>query len=86
VSTSLAYGQFFTYSQRLTEEERQVYPAGAFDTVVSVTEARGPMGFEDLAALPEMHTRHPHDPETTKMFVSNSRWALAAPFPRTMST
>jgi hypothetical protein len=34
VSTSLAYGQFFTYSQweRLPQKERQVYLAGAFDT------------------------------------------------------
>jgi hypothetical protein len=41
VSTLLAYGQFFTYSEweRLPEEERQVYLAGAFDTVVGVAEA-----------------------------------------------
>ena len=40
MSTSLAYGQLFTYSQweRLPEEERQVYLAGALDTMVGVTE------------------------------------------------
>jgi hypothetical protein len=48
VSTSLAYGQFFTYSQweQLPEEERQVYLAGAFDTVVGVTEAEDPWGLK----------------------------------------
>jgi hypothetical protein len=49
VSTSLAYGQFFTYSQweRLPEEERQVYLAGAFDTVVGVEEAEDPWGLKN---------------------------------------
>ena len=49
VSASLAYGQFFTYSQweRLPEEERQVYLAGAFDTVVGVTEAEDPWGLKN---------------------------------------
>ena len=48
MSTSLAYGQFFTYSEweRLPEEERQVYLAGAFDTVVAVTEAEDPWGLK----------------------------------------
>ena len=48
VSTSLAYGQFFTYSQweRLPQKERQVYLAGAFDTVVGVTEAEDPWGLK----------------------------------------
>jgi len=48
VSTSLAYGQFFTYSEweRLPEEERQVYLAGAFGTVVAVTEAEDPWGLK----------------------------------------
>jgi hypothetical protein len=48
VSTSITYGQFFTYSQweRLPEEERQVYLAGAFDTVVGVTEAEDPWGLK----------------------------------------
>jgi hypothetical protein len=49
VSTSLAYGQFFTYSEweRLPEEERQVYLAGAFDTVVGVEEAEDPWGLKN---------------------------------------
>ena len=49
VSTSLAYGQFFTYSEweRLPEEERQVYLAGAFDTVVGVAEAEDPWGLKN---------------------------------------
>ena len=48
MSTSLAYGQFFTYSEweRLPEEERQVYLAGAFGTVVAVTEAEDPWGLK----------------------------------------
>ena len=48
MSTSLAYGQFFTYSEweRLPEEERQAYLAGAFDTVVAVTEAEDPWGLK----------------------------------------
>ena len=48
VSTSLAYGQFFTYSEweRLPEEERQVYLAGAFDAVIGVTEAEDPWGLK----------------------------------------
>ena len=48
MSASLAYGQFFTYSEweRLPEEERQVYLAGAFDTVVGVTEAEDPWGLK----------------------------------------
>ena len=42
MSTSLAYGQFFTYSEweRLPEE------AGAFDTVAAVTEAEDPWGLK----------------------------------------
>jgi hypothetical protein len=46
VSTPLAYGQFFTYSEwkRLPEELRQVYLAGAFDTVVGIVEAEDPWG------------------------------------------
>jgi hypothetical protein len=49
VSTSLAYGQFFTYSQweRLPEEERQVYLAGVFDTVVGVEEPEDPWGLKN---------------------------------------
>jgi hypothetical protein len=49
VSTSLAYGQFFTYSQweRLPEEEREVYLAGAFDTVVGVAEAEDEWGLKN---------------------------------------
>jgi hypothetical protein len=48
VSTSLACGQFFTYSEweQLPEEERQVYLAGAFDTVVGITEAEDPWGLK----------------------------------------
>ena len=48
VSASLAYGQFFTYSEweRLPEEERQVYLAGAFDTMVGITEAEDPWGLK----------------------------------------
>ena len=48
VSTSLAYGQFFTYSEweRLPEEKRQVYLAGAFDSVVGVAEAEDPWGLK----------------------------------------
>ena len=48
VSASLAYGQFFTYSEweRLPEELREVYLAGAFDTVVGVTEAEDPWGLK----------------------------------------
>src|SRR5262249_13869923 len=49
VSTSLAYGQFFTYSEwgRLPEEERQVYLAGAFDGVGAVAEAGDPWGLKN---------------------------------------
>ena len=48
MSTSLAYGQFFTYSEwrRLPEELRQVYLAGAFDTVVGIAEAEDPWGLK----------------------------------------
>jgi hypothetical protein len=48
VSTSLAYGQFFTYSEweGLPEELRQVYLAGAFDTVVGIAEAEDPWGLK----------------------------------------
>ena len=48
MSTSLAYGQFFTYSEweRLPEEKRQVYLAGAFDGVVGVAEAEDPWGLK----------------------------------------
>jgi hypothetical protein len=49
VSTSLAYGQFFTYLQweRLPDEQRQLYLAGAFDSVVGVAEAEDPWGLKN---------------------------------------